>query len=163
MNKSKDFSVVFRAIKESDKPFLYHVYASTRLEEMALTGWPQKEIDSFLRQQFDFQHRDYMKNYTSADFEIILCQGNPVGRLYVDRRDNDIRIIDIALLPQYRKQGIGSKIFHDLTTEADRRKVRLSLHVEMNNPILPFYERLNFKNKGIQGAYYFMERLPAKN
>lgn len=162
MNKPINFSAVtFRAINEQDQDFLYRVYASTRLMELAVTGWPQEQIDSFLRQQFEFQHQDYMKNYTKAQFDIILCNQKPLGRLYIDRRKKDIRIIDIALLPQHRRQGIGSGIFKDLISEADNRQVILSLHVEQDNPILPFYERLKFKNQGIQGAYYFMERSPA--
>lgn len=161
MSNSINFnSVAFRAISEQDQEFLYRVYASTRLMELAATGWPQEQIDSFLRQQFGFQHQDYIKNYTTAQFDIILCDQKPIGRLYLDRRKKDIRIIDIALLPQFRRQGIGSGIFKDLINEADDRQVILSLHVEQDNPILPYYERLNFKNQGIQGAYYFMKRSP---
>ncbi len=161
-NSKTNRAIAFRSITEHDREFLYQVYASTRLEELAQTAWTPEETDNFLHQQFEFQHRDYAKNYTSADFELILSDNNPIGRLYVDRRDNDIRIIDIALLPHYRRRGIGSKIFKDLTTEADEQQVCLSLHVETNNPILPFYERLNFKNKELRGVYYFMERPPQR-
>ena len=161
-NSKKVRAIAFRAINENDLEFLYQVYASTRLEELAHTAWSREQTEEFLRQQFDFQHRDYTKNYTSADFDLILNDNKPVGRLYVDRRDNDIRIIDIALLPDFRRKGIGSKIFKDLIAEADKHQVCLSLHVETNNPILPFYERLNFRNKELRGVYYFMERSPQK-
>ena len=161
-NKFQESNIAFRAIVEQDQEFLYQVYASTRLEEMSASGWTAEEIEAFLRQQFDFQHRDYMRNYTSAQFDLILKNDVPVGRLYVHRRGADIRIIDIALLIQHRKKGIGAAIFKDLMAEADGIGATLSLHVEMNNPILPYYERLKFINKGEKGVYYFMERAPKR-
>ncbi len=162
MGNSTHFNnISFRAINDQDQEFLYQVYASTRLMELAVTGWTQEAVDNFLRQQFDFQHQDYMKNYRSAQFDLILGDHNPIGRLYLDRRQKEIRIIDIALLPQFRRQGIGAGIFRDLINEADEHQLHLSLHVETDNPILPFYERLSFKkDQKVQGAYYFMERLP---
>ena len=142
-----------------DLEFLYIVYASTRLEELAPTGWSPSKIEEFLRMQFTLQHEQYRTNYSNASFEIISVEKTEVGRLYVDRRNNDIRIMDIALLPDFRKKGIGGKIFNDLIKEADSACLPLSLHVEMNNPILPYYTKLGFINKGEVGVYYFMERI----
>jgi len=163
MDKKADASLIsFRPIKETaeDLEFLYLVYASTRAEEMAMAGWSEKEVEDFLRMQFDLQHRQYMRNYKNARFEVILYDKIPVGRLYVDRRDNDIRIIDIALLPEFRRQGIGSTIMKNLVYEADEKQVTLSLHVEYNNPAMGLYERLGFKKGELSGIYYYMERLP---
>ena len=75
-----------------------------------------------------------MENYKGAQFDIILFNKAPAGRLYVQRKKDDIRIIDIALLSRFRRQGIGSKLMNDLVTEADEKQLPLSLHVEHNNP-----------------------------
>lgn len=165
MKTKLDVSLIdFRPIKKTqeDLELLFEIYASTRNEEMALTGWSKQEIETFLRMQFELQHKQYLKNYKDAAFEIILYEKTPAGRLYVDRRKDDIRIIDIALLPRFRRHGIGSKIMKELITEADKKQRNISLHVERNNPALNLYETLGFKKVDTTGVYYFMERQPQK-
>jgi len=156
-------AITFRPITESkeDLEFLYKVYASSRAEEMTMTGWNEQQIKEFLRMQFDFQHKQYMQNYQNASFDIILYHQQPVGRLYLDRRQDDIRIVDIALLTEFRRQKIGSKIMEALMAEADEKNVTLSLHVEHNNPALGLYHRLGFEKKDDTGVYFFLERPPA--
>jgi ribosomal protein S18 acetylase RimI-like enzyme len=155
-------AITFCPIRETaaDLEFLYNVYASTRAEEMALTGWDEQQIEEFLRMQFNLQHQQYRQNYENAVFDIIRYHKVPVGRLYVDRRQDDIRIVDIALLTEYRRKKIGSKILKELIAEADEKNVNLSLHVEQNNPALGLYERLGFAQKEQRGIYYFMVRPP---
>jgi ribosomal protein S18 acetylase RimI-like enzyme len=163
MTKKANLELIdFRAITDNDLEFLYQVYADTRAEEMAMTGWDEQQKEEFLRMQFNLQHKQYMDNYKGAQFDIILFNKVPAGRLYVHRKADDIRIIDIALLHQFRRQGIGSKIMLDLIAEADEKKLPLSLHVEHNNPAMGLYERLGFeKGDMINGIYYFMKRLPS--
>jgi ribosomal protein S18 acetylase RimI-like enzyme len=151
----------FRPIGEEDLEFLYRVYASTRAREMALTGWSAEQVEEFLRMQFRLQHVQYTENYRNAVFEIILFDSEPAGRLYVDRRQGEIRIIDIALLPEFRRRGIGSQIMQDLTAEADRNRLPLNLHVEIDNPALDMYGQLGFKKVREAYPYYFMERPPS--
>ena len=153
-------AITFRPITGKDLEFLFKVYASTRAEEMAMSGWNAQEIENFLRMQFNLQHTQYMSNYKKADFDIILFHEVPAGRLYVKRYNDDVRIIDIALLMEFRRQKIGSKIMQDLIDEADQKSVTLSLHVEQNNPAMGLYERLGFKKIEEVGAYFFMERSP---
>lgn len=138
--------------------FLYRLYASTRLAEMAVTGWGESQVEAFLRMQFRLQHNQYTQNYPGASFAIILVGALPAGRLYVDRKEDGIRVIDIALLPEFRGKGIGGRIMRGLAQEADAKGLVMSLHVELNNPILPFYKVLGFKEIELSGIYYFMER-----
>ena len=161
--KLESEAITFRPIKDTkeDLDFLYKVYASTRAQEMAMTGWNEPQVEEFLHMQFDFQHKQYMENYKKAAFDIILYHKRPVGRLYVDRRQDDIRIVDIALLIEFRRQKIGSKIMKELIAEADEKNVALSLHVEHNNPAMGLYETLGFEKKEMAGIYYFMKRPPA--
>lgn len=160
--KPEQSQISFRPISttQDDLNLLLSIYASTRQEEMEATGWSKKEINDFLRMQFFLQHNQYLENYKTAHFEIILFKNEDVGRLYVDRRKDDIRIIDIALLPQYRRLGIGSTIMGDLINESDQNQIPISLHVEHNNPALNLYENLGFKTLETKGIYYFMQRKP---
>jgi ribosomal protein S18 acetylase RimI-like enzyme len=127
-------------IHPDDKPFLYQVYASTRLEELAPLGWSAQQQAAFLAQQFSAQHHYYQANYAGADFQIILVNEQPAGRLYVEHRAEGIHIIDIALLPEHRNAGIGSRLLAALLDEADAAGVPVSLHVEKFNPALRLYQ-----------------------
>ncbi len=124
-------------------PFLRHLYSTTRSEELAVLplSEPQKEI--FLAQQFDSQHRSYQEGHPDADFMIVEVAGGPAGRLYVDRGDEEIRIIDISLLPEFRGRGIGGAIFREILDGAGDRIV--VLHVLRSNPAIRLYERLGFE------------------
>lgn len=155
-------TIDFRPETAKDLEFLYNVYADTRFDEMLNSGWTMEEIHGFLEKQFDLQHSQYIKNYKGARFDIILYNNQPVGRLYILRKKDDIRIIDIALLKKFRRQGIGSRIMKTLIREAEEKQLPLSLHVEHNNPAMGLYERLGFKKGDLTGVYYFMERPAAK-
>lgn len=161
MEKETNLELIdFRPMTDKDLEFMYAVYADSRADEMAMTGWPPKQVDAFLRQQFELQHKQYIEHYKGAQFDVILYDGEKVGRLYILRREEDIRIIDIALLHQFRRKGIGSKIMNDLVNEADEKKTTLSLHVETNNPAMGLYERMGFEKGELRGVYYYMERKP---
>jgi ribosomal protein S18 acetylase RimI-like enzyme len=137
------------------------VYASTRAEELAVVPWDKKQKDAFLRAQFDAQDRWYHENYTGASFDVVLVDGKRAGRLYLNRGDSEIRIVDIALLPEHRGKGIGSALLRDLLAEADAAGKRVTIHVERLNPALRLYERLGFSVAEDKGVYLFLERLPA--
>ena len=108
--------VTTRAIRPEDEHFLRRVYASTREEELAIVPWDDAQRGAFLRMQFDAQHRYYLEQYPLAAFEVILREARPVGRLYVHRGEDEILIIDIALLPEARGAGIGGAMLEGSST-----------------------------------------------
>jgi ribosomal protein S18 acetylase RimI-like enzyme len=150
--------IQFRPISfPEDLPFLSKVYASTRLEELAITGWPQEQIDQFLQMQFDMQHHYYQQQFEDAKYEIILWEKEEIGRLYTDLREDEIRIIDIVLLPQYRNKGIGRDLLVDILAKAASLGKCVRIHVEKNNPALKFYQSLGFCKIGDADVYLLME------
>ncbi len=117
-------------MQAEDLPFLYEVYFHTRIDELAPLDWTPEQIDEFVQMQFKAQHSFYQEHYATASFDIILLDAQPIGRLYVDRWEEEIRIIDIALLPAYRNRGIGGVLVQDLLDEAAAANHALSIHVE---------------------------------
>jgi ribosomal protein S18 acetylase RimI-like enzyme len=154
--------VTLRPIAADDMELLYRVYASTREEELAQVEWAEAQKEAFLRMQFDAQHQYYQENYPGARFQVILLGGEPAGRLYLDRRATEIRIVDIALLPEYRNRGLGSALLHDILAEGERAGLPVTIHVECFNPALRLYERLGFRKLEDRGVYYFMEKPPGR-
>ena len=148
--------MVLRPASDADFPFLYALYASTRASEMALVDWTEQQKEEFLHMQFNAQHQFYHEHFASASFDVIEIDGSAVGRLYVDRREREIRIIDIALMPDQRGKGIGSELIRELIDEASASDRSVGIHVEHNNPALSLYRRLGFAHVHDEGVYYFM-------
>lgn len=153
-------AVVLRAVHEGDLPFLRIVYASTREDELSATNWDDAQKGAFLAMQFDAQHRHYVEHYPGADFLIIEQLGRPIGRLYVDRGPYEIRLMDIALLPEHRGRGLGTRLIAMLLDEARAAGHVVRIHVEQFNPALRLYERLGFKRLEERGVYWLMEWMP---
>ncbi|MBC8001052.1 MAG: GNAT family N-acetyltransferase [Opitutaceae bacterium] len=150
-------SVALQAVEPGHEAFLFEVYASTRTEELAATGWIEPQRESFLRMQFQAQHKHYRENYPGADLQIIRVDGAPAGRLYVHRRAGEIRIMDIALLPAFRGQGIGTGLMKGILAEGAHLEKPVTIHVEGFNPALQWYERLGFRKVSAHGPYHLME------
>jgi ribosomal protein S18 acetylase RimI-like enzyme len=146
-----------RPIRPDDHAFLLSVYASTREQELAVLPWDAAQKAAFVRMQFDAQHAQYQENYAGASFDIILVDGHQAGRLYVLRGDEEFRIIDIALLPEFCNRGIGTRLLKGLQAEAAAAGKPLRIHVERFNPALRLYERLGFQPIADRGVYLFME------
>lgn len=155
--------ITLRPITSEDMDFLYQVYASTRADELAIVDWSQEQKDAFLQMQFDAQHRYYQEYYANASFDVILRDSQPIGRLYLDRREDEVRIVDIAILPEYRNAGVGTALLRDIMSEAASMDKVVTIHVEKFNPALRLYRRLGFRQKGDSGVYFLLEWSPASH
>lgn len=148
--------VALRPVTVADEPLLRRVYASTRDEELALLPWDDAQKETFLRFQFDAQSADYAAKYPDASREVVLVDGAPAGRLYVDRRRGEIRVLDIALLPDVRGRGVGTGLLRRLIDDGAAGGAIVSIHVERNNPALRLYHRLGFRVAGDDGGVYLL-------
>lgn len=137
------------------------MYAGTRVEEMDLVDWNAVQKQAFLRMQFRAQDHFYKENYPGAEYQVILLDGQPVGRLYRHRRSDEIRIMDISLLPEHRGQGIGSVVLNKILVDAANHNLPVTIHVERFNPALRLYERLGFCLAEDKGVYILMEWKPS--
>jgi ribosomal protein S18 acetylase RimI-like enzyme len=155
-------AISLRPVAPEDQPFLYRVYASTREPEMALVDWTAEQKAAFLEMQFTAQDRYYHENLPNVAYQVVLWEGGPAGRLYVGRWADEIRVVDIALLPEYRNRGIGSALFRDLMAEARAAGKPLRIHVEQFNPARRLYDRLGFVQIADEGVYLFMEWVPGR-
>lgn len=153
-------TIALRPTTREDEPFLRRVYGGTRAEELALTDWDDARKEAFVAMQFTAQHRYYAEQYAGARFAVILAGGEPVGRLYVARLPGTLRIVDIALLPEYRNRGIGTHLLRDLLAEGTRDGLPVSIHVERFNPALRLYDRLGFRTVADRGVYLLLEWRP---
>lgn len=143
-----------RTATAEDEAFLLAVYASTRAEELAVVAWDAATKEAFLRLQFEAQDSYYRQHFPDATFDIVTVNGVPAGRLYVERRDTEVRVIDIALLPEHRGKGVGTRLLREVLAEGKR----VTIHVERENPARRLYDRLGFVQVAEQGVYLLLER-----
>jgi ribosomal protein S18 acetylase RimI-like enzyme len=143
-----------------DDAFLFELYSTTRAAEMALTPWNEEQRVAFLRQQYELRRFHYLRYYPGADYLLIRGGGEPVGRIAIHRAENEIRILDIALVPEQQGMGIGSQLIHELLVEAGFENLPVTLHVERHNRAAGLYRRLGFCVIEDGGVYLFLKWVP---
>jgi ribosomal protein S18 acetylase RimI-like enzyme len=142
---------------EEDEAFLLEVYAGTRADETAQTGWDDAQRQAFIKMQFGAQQQHYRSHYPQGEHSIILLNEKPIGRLYVARSSGEIRILDVALLPDQRNKGIGTRIIKDLMAEAAKTGRPVRIYVENFNRALRLFERMGFLQIEQRGFHYLMQ------
>ncbi|HWT01928.1 MAG TPA: GNAT family N-acetyltransferase [Pyrinomonadaceae bacterium] len=155
-------AVSLRPVAPEDERLLLEIYAGTRAEELAQVPWGEAQREAFLRMQLAARDRSYRMYYAGLEDSVILFNGRAVGRLLVVRGDEEFRLADIALLPEYRRAGIGTALVRELMEEAGRLGKPLRLQVEKPNAqALRLYERLGFATTGENDTHFQMEHRPA--
>jgi GNAT superfamily N-acetyltransferase len=154
-------TVSLRSVTSDDEEFLLAVYASTRAEELAQVQWVEGQKEAFLRWQFEMQRREYDTRFPDAKYDVILIDDRPAGRIWVGSDSDQIRLLDIALLPEFQNRGAGTLLLRRLIDEATRagKPLRHMVFV-LNNDAHRFYERLGFVIIEDLGAYKHMEWKP---
>ena len=167
MNWSESFqlpgggTVELRPVSSSDDQFLLAVYASTRADELAQAEWADGQQEMFLRWQFDLQRREYDTRFPDTDYRVITIDQQPAGRIWIGIDNEQIRLLDIALLPEFQNRGVGTALLERLKSEAQSAgKALRHMVFVLNNNADRFYERLGFKKIEDFGAYKHMEWRP---
>ena len=159
----KHRGIYLRPVTPDDDEFLVSVYGSTRTEELSLLPWTEDQRDAFVRWQFAAQQEHYAKHYPTANHDVIVIDDRQVGRLYVARLDEEIRIVDITVLPAERNAGIGSYLIKQLLDEADRTGKVTQIYVEEFNPSLNLFKRFDFASIQQDGFHLLLQRTPQSN
>jgi ribosomal protein S18 acetylase RimI-like enzyme len=145
---------------DDDLPFLMSLYASTREEELAVTPWTLEQKNAFLAQQFHAQRHHYRTHMPDCAYDIIERDGAPVGRLYIDTTPTMLNLVDIALVPALRNQGIGHAILVALQAASIASGKRIVAFVEKFNPALRLYRRLGYTDVADHDVYFEIEWRP---
>lgn len=153
--------ITLRSASPEDEEFLHQLYASTRAEEVALFGWDAAQAAAFLQMQFRAQTQSYRLQFPAAATQIVLEDGAAIGRLVTHRTAAEILLLDIALLPAWRKRGIGTQLIQSLQAEAAQAGIGVQLFVQATNRSQHLYQRLGFVPVDEPGVYLEMRWQPA--
>jgi len=139
----------------TDVDFEHFLYASTR-DDLRPLG--PEVFDGLVGMQFRAQTMSIRLDHPQADHKIVVVEDAPAGRLIVDESGEQIKVVDVALLPEYRGQGIGTSLLRGVLAHADRMGRAIALHVEKQSRAVRLYERLGFLISGESGLYFEMLR-----
>jgi ribosomal protein S18 acetylase RimI-like enzyme len=153
-----DLAITLRSVVPQDEPFLFELYAIGRADELAQVPWSSSERDNFLKMQFVAQQKDYQRRFPNALHQIILRDGHTVGHQHVASGQDELRILDIAIVPALRGTGIGTQLITRLLDEAALEHKPVRIYVEQMNPSLNLFERLGFSRIEDIGSHFLLER-----
>ena len=155
-------AIALRPVDAGDEGFLLRVYAGTRDQERRVVHWEDEEWDAFVRTQYKAQRSHYRTHFPGAEHRIVLHDREPVGRIWVLRAEDEIRLLDIAILPEHRGRGIGTRLIRSLQRDARTAGAPLRHSVEVDNHrARHLYERLGFVAIETHGLHTLMEWDPA--
>jgi ribosomal protein S18 acetylase RimI-like enzyme len=149
-------------VGDGDRHLLADIYACTRSEELKPVPWSAAEKKTFTDWQSQQQEAHYALHYPAAERLVVEREG-AIGRLYIDTTPAEVRLMEVTLFPQFRNQGIGTRLMEALLAYADALRRPASLHVEPFNPARRMYDRMGFVATETRGIYELMVRaVPAK-
>lgn len=156
-------TITVREEQPPDEAFLFELYASTRQEELDAAGWPPETRSGFLALQFRARQQGYHGAFSGAEFQIILVNGAPAGQIIIHRTREELRVVDLALLPPFRNAGVGASLLRKLFGEAAAAKKPVRLKVDRGSRAERLYQRLGFARTGETELHFEMEwRAPAE-
>ena len=152
-----------RAVRADDMAFLSALYATTRADELVMTGWPEATKSLFVVQQFTAQHAEYLSRFPDAARTVVERGGAAIGRLYVNSGEAACHLIDITLLPAQCGHGFGTALLGDLQDHAARLGKPLTLSVLATNPARRLYDRAGFRTSETGASHNRMVWKPSRN
>ena len=153
-------SITLRPATEDDQDFLLTLFKSSRGDDLRGLGWSEDRISEFLAMQYEAQQNFVATDHPELNDQIVLLEGTPVGHLAVEQRPNEIRLVDLALLPEHRSSGTGALLIQELQTQAAAAKRPLRAQVIRFNRAVGLFERLGFRRTSETGTHFQMEWLP---
>jgi ribosomal protein S18 acetylase RimI-like enzyme len=152
-----------RAATPGDEPFLFDLYQASRAPELKAVGWTEEQISDFCQMQYRILTTQHAKTYAGAIDEIVQRGDRRIGRLKVLESDERLLLVDIALMPEFRGRGIGTKLLEQLTNRACTTRKPVVLHALITSPARRLYERMGFQTVASENGYVEMIFRPEEN
>lgn len=143
--------VSLRRARPDDEPFLVALYDSTR-DDLGPVP-PGEWRTQFVLWQYQTRQRAYVEAYPTLEDWIIEQDGRAIGRLTRARTERELRVVDIALVPEARGRGIGTRLLREVQQEAARDGLPVGLSAIADSREEALYVRLGFSRTELTGAY----------
>jgi len=137
--------ITIRDASALDREYLRGLFAALRAQEWGASGLSVGALEALLPMQFEAQERDYRRHFPDSKCQVIVCEGRPIGRLWLARSASGIRILDVGIEPRMQRRGIGSGILRTILREARAADLPVTLSVAGDNPARCLYRRFGFE------------------
>jgi len=147
-----------RAMGCEDHAFLFSLFAAVHANDAM---GHDKVWQSLLPMQFQAQLAQQLATQNKSSLALVCMDQTPIGKCFIEYGQEDIHIIDIALLPDYQRRGIGGHLITRLCEEAAASRRFVSLRVQKTSRALRLYLRLGFEIAKDEGVVYLMQFRPS--
>jgi len=136
-----------REATAADREFLWGLHALVMRGPVESTwGWDES-----------FQRGYFAEHFDPAKRRIVVFDGQDVGGLQTERREDSLFLSKVEILPSFQGRGLGTRIVQDLMAEARAQGLPVTLQVLKENPrARRWYERLGFVVTGETETKYLM-------
>lgn len=150
------FNLKLRLATSTDQPFLMQLFASSR-PLFSQMGLPESVVAHLAEQQFQLQQASYRQQAANAEVFIVLLHNAPAGQITIHHSNQDIRLMDLAIVKQHQGQGYGTALIKALQLLASQQQLPLKLSVDSaNQRAFALYLALGFVITEKQDFYYSM-------
>lgn len=122
-----------RPARPEDKGFIEALYRSTR-DDLRLLEAEDGFVEELIGMQQRAQVQGYGEMFPNAMYFVVERLGERIGRAVVDFGPNEVRLVDIAFIPQAQGQGYGSHVIRAMQYAAGQARAPLTLSVSRSNP-----------------------------
>jgi GNAT superfamily N-acetyltransferase len=153
-----------RPAQASDESLLREVFASTRAQDLALLGMEPVVLSTLVQMQFEAQRHHYTRAHAGCMAWVVerAAAGSSapqaLGHMWLHLDASGLRLMDIAVLPAQRGQGIAAICVQALLHLADAHGWPVHLHVLADDAIRHWYARLGFVTTAHVGQHQAMTR-----
>jgi ribosomal protein S18 acetylase RimI-like enzyme len=147
-NGGSDDSLVLRQAVPEDRDFLWDLYQATMM------GY----VRAALGLDSAGQRANFDRRMDLAQSRIVVREGRDIGVLTVIEAPWGTLVQQLAILPQFQGQGIGTSLLRTVVEESARRGRSVGLTVLRCNPAWKLYLRLGFRIVGTSDTHYRMVR-----
>jgi ribosomal protein S18 acetylase RimI-like enzyme len=113
-------SVTRRAATPADDQYLRDLFAESRDDLWVL---PADVRTVLLDAQYRTRRHQLEAAHPEASYEIVIADGVEAGLLILDRGEDGVDVVQLAIARRYRGRGIAESVLHAVTGVAEPRPV----------------------------------------
>ena len=138
--------VTQRRAGSEDALLLYELFSTSRAVEFAAMGLTGEQYRPLLEMQYRGRAMTCAAQYPEAEDWIVCMEyGTAVGNYLLAGTSAGPRMIDLAVLPQWRGKGIGTQVLRQAAHRSAAAGEILSLRVMKGNQAMRLYTRVGFQ------------------
>lgn len=127
-------SLEYRKAVEADIAYLLWLRKETMEEHLVNSGISLNEEEQLLR-----------INYLFDQAKMVLLDGEVIGLLKLDEKENEVEIVQVQIDPKFQRKGLGRQIIESVIENSLSQQKEISLSVLKQNPAKDLYLRMGFK------------------